>query len=253
MRVLELNHTYNVRDLGGTVVSASQELAYHKLIRSANLVHLDQADSQFLKDYGVQTVIDLRAPDEVARDADQLLTDGIEVINIPIFQQGDTDAAHHGTGKPISGYEQMLTEYTELVNSKFSQQAYQQIFAILLANKQPGHSVLFHCWGGKDRTGIIAYLLLGALGVAPERIFADYMYTNVLSSQVTEQALQEAKARNASQAELADVDAFMTAKSAYYERMDHLINRYGGTKEYLKAIVGLNDNDFISLRQLYIK
>ena len=41
------------------------------------------------------------------------------------------------------------------------------------------HPVVFHCAAGKDRTGILAGLLLSALGVSDETIMADYELTNL--------------------------------------------------------------------------
>ncbi|MCB6602772.1 tyrosine-protein phosphatase, partial [Erysipelatoclostridium ramosum] len=42
------------------------------------------------------------------------------------------------------------------------------------ATRQTGHAVLFHCTAGKDRTGILAALLLKLCGVCNEDILADY-------------------------------------------------------------------------------
>jgi protein-tyrosine phosphatase len=39
-----------------------------------------------------------------------------------------------------------------------------------------GHPVAFFCAGGKNRTGLVAALVLGALGVADETIAADYAH-----------------------------------------------------------------------------
>ena len=39
-------------------------------------------------------------------------------------------------------------------------------------------SVVFHCTAGKDRTGIIAALLLSFLGVDRDKIIQDYLFTN---------------------------------------------------------------------------
>jgi protein-tyrosine phosphatase len=35
--------------------------------------------------------------------------------------------------------------------------------------------VVFHCAGGKDRTGLLALVLLTLAGAAPEEIVADYL------------------------------------------------------------------------------
>lgn len=40
--------------------------------------------------------------------------------------------------------------------------------------RKAGHAVLFHCTAGKDRTGILAALLLKLCGVCNEDILADY-------------------------------------------------------------------------------
>ena len=42
-----------------------------------------------------------------------------------------------------------------------------------IADARPG-GVLFHCMGGRDRTGMITMLVLALVGVAPEDIAADY-------------------------------------------------------------------------------
>ena len=41
------------------------------------------------------------------------------------------------------------------------------------------HPVVFHCAAGKERTGILAGLLLSALGVSDETIMEDYELTNL--------------------------------------------------------------------------
>jgi len=41
----------------------------------------------------------------------------------------------------------------------------------------PTGGVLFHCMGGRDRTGLISLLLLTAVGVETEEIVSDYMET----------------------------------------------------------------------------
>ncbi|WP_125767532.1 tyrosine-protein phosphatase [Lapidilactobacillus wuchangensis] len=253
MKELKLDNTHNVRDLGGEFTEPDGEVRYHKMIRSANLINIDQADNQLLYDYGVRTVIDLRSSDEVQRDPDNILIKDINYVNIPIFKHGDTDAAHHSKDKVRSGYDQMMDEYTELVTSDFSQKAYRKIFDIFLANDGADQSVLYHCLGGKDRTGIISLLFLGALGVPQDQIFADYFYTNFSSREVIEQSVKDAHARQASRKELLDLDAFMTAKKSYYDRMNDLVNEYGGPTSYLKDKVGLSDQDLQLLKKLYKK
>jgi protein tyrosine/serine phosphatase len=46
----------------------------------------------------------------------------------------------------------------------------------VIANAAPG-CVVFHCAGGKDRTGLLALVLLTLAGATPEEITADYLLT----------------------------------------------------------------------------
>ncbi|MFD1411794.1 tyrosine-protein phosphatase [Lapidilactobacillus gannanensis] len=216
---MELEKTHNVRDLGGAYTEDGREVSYRKIVRSANLINISSADNQKLYDYGIRTVIDLRSVDEVQNDPDNIQIAGINYVNIPIFKLSETDAAHHSQNRVKSGYQQMMIEYTELVTSEFSQRAYRQIFDIFLANSAAGQSVLYHCLGGKDRTGIVSLLFLGALGVNQDQIFADYYYTNFVSCKIIKQAFTEAKAHQASRQALLDLESFMTAKKTYFDRM----------------------------------
>ena len=63
-------------------------------------------------------------------------------------------------------YEQML----------FRNKAYKELFRALEAGETP---ILFHCSGGKDRTGVAAMLILLALGASDETICQDFVRTNV--------------------------------------------------------------------------
>lgn len=45
---------------------------------------------------------------------------------------------------------------------------------VMLKALQDGHSVMFYCKAGKDRTGIVAALLLSVAGASEEQIIEDY-------------------------------------------------------------------------------
>ncbi len=60
----------------------------------------------------------------------------------------------------------MLAEYPERVVAAVR----------AIANAAPG-CVVFHCAGGKDRTGLLALVLLTLAGARPDEIIADYLLT----------------------------------------------------------------------------
>src|SRR5260370_9976648 len=56
------------------------------------------------------------------------------------------------------------------------QAAFGTVFEAIGATDEP---VLFHCFAGKDRTGLVAALMLSLAGVDPEAIGADYAETDI--------------------------------------------------------------------------
>ena len=57
----------------------------------------------------------------------------------------------------------------------FGNKAYKELFRALEVGETP---VLFHCSGGKDRTGVAAMIILLALGASDETIRQDFVRTN---------------------------------------------------------------------------
>ena len=114
----------------------------------------------------VRTVVDLRdanerEPDRAPRPA------GITTVHVPLDPVGTPFYEHwrsiDNTTSPLY-YHAMLAEQPQLV-----------IAAVrAIASAAPG-CVVFHCAGGKDRTGLLALVLLTLAGTMPGEIIADYL------------------------------------------------------------------------------
>jgi protein tyrosine phosphatase (PTP) superfamily phosphohydrolase (DUF442 family) len=122
-----------------------------------------------LRDHGVRTIIDLREDDERTVPCDGAgPREGVETIHIPLDRIADDpefwEDWMHGPqfGTPL---------YYRPFVERFPERIEQVLDAIERA--RPG-AVLFHCVGGRDRTGLIAIAALAAVGVAPEAIADDY-------------------------------------------------------------------------------
>jgi protein-tyrosine phosphatase len=91
--------------------------------------------------------------------------------------QGILDTLVDQTLQPgYSAAQYMIDVYQQLIASKQSQHSLRRFFDVLLTH-QDG-AVLYHCNGGKDRTGILTALVLTALGVPWNTVVLDYMGTN---------------------------------------------------------------------------
>jgi hypothetical protein len=151
------------RDLGGLATTDGRAIRPGALVRARSLDHLREDGWAALHAIGVRTLIDLRNDDE--RSAAPA-PDGISAIHLPLDGSDeafwDEWSADWRFGTPV---------YYAPHISRFPERSLAVLTAIAYA--RPG-GVLFHCMGGRDRTGMITMLVLALLDVAPEDIAADY-------------------------------------------------------------------------------
>lgn len=118
--------------------------------------------------YGVRTVVDLRHADECAQGL-ALRPTGMTTVRVPLDPVGtpfyERWSKIDNLASPLY-FPAMLAEHPELVVAAVR----------AVANAAPG-CVVFHCAGGKDRTGLLALVLLTLAGATTEDIVADYLLT----------------------------------------------------------------------------
>jgi len=172
-RHIRLEGCFNFRDLGGYTTENGATLRWRRLFRSAEVGLMTAQDAAVVRDtLGIRTVIDLREPG-AAKDAGQgLLTQPpVQHRNIPVFDNLDEWIKEVGTPPNIE--EDYLTTLKHPVAALRIAQA---VSGIAQGLPDP---VVFHCTLGKDRTGLVAMVLLGSLGVSDEQIIEDYALTEL--------------------------------------------------------------------------
>lgn len=116
--------------------------------------------------YGVRTVVDLRNADEYGQDRAPRPV-GMTTVRVPLEPVGTPFYDHwekiDNLASPLY-YPAMLAEQSERVTAAVR----------AVSTAAPG-CVLFHCSGGKDRTGLLALVLLTLAAATPEEIVADYL------------------------------------------------------------------------------
>jgi len=178
--VLPLKGSCNTRDLGGYPAAGGKKVRRGVCLRSDSLELLEPADIQYLKDYGVTCIIDLRSPQE--REAFPAEINGLPWISyhaIPMLDQIQSGPDE------VLGLPSSLTQvYLDLLSqsgASFARAA--QIIA------DTAGTALFNCAAGKDRTGMLAMLLLDLAGVSEEEILRDYLPSGQNYSPVAERKL----------------------------------------------------------------
>lgn len=167
---LPLETTYNTRDLGGIPTKNGQMVAWKKLFRSDDISQLSATDRRFLEEYGVGVVIDLRSYREREETTYALEDSSIEIYHVP-FMIEENLVEQKVLQRPKIIRE--ITLYDLYGTFIFEQQTIiKELFTIIYNNSDQG--ILFHCAAGKDRTGILAVLILGLLEVEDSDIIANY-------------------------------------------------------------------------------
>lgn len=248
-----LQKGFNCRDLGGYRTSTGRTILPHKLIRAGYLSDLSLTDQVRLYVYGVRTIIDLRSPAERQQYPDRL-DSRMRYLRLPILRQDRTQNVQQLIGRFIdkqAGKRQMLALYQQLVVTAEAQQAYRQFFSVL-GQKSTG-GLLFHCSGGKDRTGVLTILLLKVLGVPADVIRADYLASNQASAVRINQRLNKTKLVSSRVADLQSVFDLSVVRPAYLDQIETLIQtRYGGFPAYLANQIGVTTAETEQLKKRYL-
>lgn len=164
---LPLQTAHNVRELGGYPVKGGGQIAYHRFLRADDISVLSDADVEFLFQYGVRMILDLRSDAEAERAPDRLAgTDGVAYARIPFLGKDVTDATQVNLQEVELG---LGTLYAGMLESKGIVKA---LFEAI--ERAPEGCVLFHCSAGKDRTGVLAMLLMSLAGADKQDCVTNY-------------------------------------------------------------------------------
>jgi protein-tyrosine phosphatase len=219
--------TYNVRDLGGLPTLTGQQTKSHRMLRSGNLDKIPVASQEQLLTYGVATIVDIRDEWEVAHYPNVFEhSPHVKYHNLPLL--GDV-LSNDATWKSESD----AYEYLHELYIKYLERCQNQIAKIFTAIADGESITLFHCHAGKDRTGLIAALLLSVVGVANHDIAEDYRVSDTqithLINEWRQYALQHGHDMERFNRKVASVP------QTIIETLHFVQSKYGDTSNYLQT------------------
>ncbi|MEM9566486.1 MAG: tyrosine-protein phosphatase [Actinomycetota bacterium] len=165
----QLDGVYNFRDLAGVAPAPidGRPLAPGRLFRSDGLHRAPIDQQSLLLDVPVANVIDLRTSAEIEREG-RFSADGITWRHAPILESlADFLSADAGDGSVdllCRHYEHMIAANAEALAMALG----------AVADSVERGPTVFHCTAGKDRTGVVAALVLASVGVDDDAIAADF-------------------------------------------------------------------------------
>lgn len=149
----------NIRDLGGWNSSFGGILRYGLLIRGAEIQ--DNQD-RFISEQGISTLIN--------------------DLNVSV----ELDFGDYSTWSPledkdvefIHGSDYQIVSYVNGLASVTERKKYYNCLHLIIHRLEEGKTVYFHCNAGADRTGTLAFIIEGLLGVSESDMSKDYELTS---------------------------------------------------------------------------
>jgi len=159
----------NIRDLGGLPTEDGSETRFRAVVRADNVTQLSDQGWNALRDYGVRRIVDLRFDEEL--EAGRSHPDEIEVVHSPLAPEiavfHEIDKLLAGITEPVAWRRGNYLAVLERLGDNFAA-------AVSAVARAPEGTVLVHCAGGVDRTGLVVALLLRVAGVGVDTVAADY-------------------------------------------------------------------------------
>jgi len=247
-RNLDWEGCLNVRDLGGHPTADGGETRFGAIVRADSVRLLTEKGWQSAVDYGVKTVVDLRADEEL--EADPPAEIPVDVQHVP-FLETDTD-----------GWQEIEEELDAAVKAAPDvPTATRDVYLIFLEHfranvaaavravaQAPEGGVVVHCAGGKDRTGLLTAFLLHLAGVGTEEIAVDY----ALSEERLRPRHDEWLAKAETDEERERLERVMQTPAASIVGVFELLEeRYGSVEGYLRD-AGV-DNETLALARARLR
>ena len=163
MKKVLFNLTLNSRDIGG-YHSSLGKIKHNVVIRSDALKYLNEEDKNFLLEKNIKTQIDLRTKRVVDYLPSSLYKDKrFTYYNFPLTE---------GSMKSLEENDSVSSLYIRMIENK---EVFYNIFKTFISVEG---GVIINCTAGKDRTGIVIYLMLSLCEIDFNTILKDYMLSD---------------------------------------------------------------------------
>jgi protein-tyrosine phosphatase len=243
---VDLEGADNTRDLGGLAVTDGGRTRFGRLLRAGTLQDLTADDVTYLtEDLGVRTVVDLRMADEAAREGSALSgISAVRYFSLPLSSAGNVRSDIVADGSEMD----IVSHYVALLEAS----AANIVTAARIFTDDTRAAAIFHCAAGKDRTGVLAAVVLDAVGVGREAIIADYALTGQRMKQISARLLRLATYRDMQALSRGIKGAATADEESMAAFLDELHGRYGSGAGYLTAH-GLRAEDLAALRAALVE
>ncbi|EAS31306.3 uncharacterized protein CIMG_06785 [Coccidioides immitis RS] len=242
----------NLRDVGGYAISSTASVRRNFIYRSAHLSRATPEGAKVLaQQLGISKIFDFRSVPETLKNPSCEIP-GAERLHVPVFTDQDASpeslALRYKHYASEEGPKAFMHAYKEILQSGASN-AFKTVFEHI--RDQPNQPLLFHCTGGKDRTGVFAALVLRVAGVRDDDVIGqEYELTEVGLGSLREEFIQNLLKHPALQDDPSGAHRMTSAKAeAIKATLAWLDATYGSVEGYMKKAIGFGDDDIAKIRK----
>lgn len=259
----------NFRDIGGWKISSNAIVRPDMMFRCANPSKITTRGRESIADLKIAAIFDLRSREEIHRDG-VLNLPGAIYRHVSVIQDIDLSPDHQVHYRSLltswASYAKVYKEVLKLGTAAFRQ-------VLTFARDHPGKPFLFHCTAGKDRTGVVAMIILLLLGVDENTVADEYSLTTIglkpdygdirqkflarldrmraaMSREEVDRLESETRQGRANWSLEKDGFANLTSsrKEAMLATIDILNQYFGGVEQYVSHHLGFSREDVCRIR-----
>lgn len=249
-RFIRFERVVNFRDLGGYRTLDGRSVRWRLLFRSGALHNMAAADLVRVQQFGIQSVLDLRRMDEIRAGLGPFVMPPVHHHALPLVPENGTIQLNERFGQRISS-----ERYFAYLG--FGAKPFVAILELLAQPKT--YPALFHCVAGKDRTGVVAALILDTLGVDIETIVLDYTLSRLATDALLtlEQRLfeeEKGQGHPPGEAQLSELPADYLAAPPEAIRgfLQRVHREFGSSRGYFEA-QGVRSTTFEQLKAVLLE
>ncbi|MBK0370060.1 tyrosine-protein phosphatase [Flavobacterium agrisoli] len=246
-RLVPVKGGMNFRDVGGYKTADGKEVVWGKIYRSTAVDKLTDSDISLLDKKKIHTVIDFRGKQEAAAAPDKLPKNASYTL-CPAGSDSLPSAAQM-TAMLKNVNNDFLLDFYGKSAVAHSGDRFRSLFVKLLTLDQ-NEALMYHCTGGRDRTGMATALFLYSLQVPMETIEADYVASNVYLKKSNKKMMSGlAQLSGLSESE---IEQKMALKPEYLQVFfSGIKQQYGSVENFMEKELGVGNNEIALLRKKY--
>jgi len=241
-RHIDFESAPNFRDLGGYRTHDGRTVAWRRLFRSAALHKMNERDiARLEQEISPRAVIDLRRQQDPEKNPEIVLLKetGARYYSIPFSTWPWPGPSKTSESSSYVKDEVQAHQNTANMGNIYLNRIREQPFgkrlvdALEIIAEGDNHPLVFHCSAGKDRTGVLAAMVLAAMGVVDEDVVEDYALSGPLMKEIRDRMNSDPETAQG----VKDLPEFQWEASAdsMVVFLSLLRREYGSADGYLKA------------------